>query len=208
MSLNPADRGMETTVDHSDIKRWVEHRGGVPARVAETGEDPGRLRIAFSPDSGPVEAGPSLDDEQIKEISWARFFDTFEEENLALRYRESDEGDAADRDYELVDRADADVNEEEAIDELLGEEVMSAAATRAANVEEGMDVVTSTGETVGVVSQAGGARIYVEPDPGLTDKIKIKLDWGDATENEDVYPVPETRIERVEGDEVRIYQSE
>lgn len=208
MSLNPADRGMETTVDHSEIKRWVEHRGGVPARVAETGEHPGRLRIAFSSDSGPVEAGPSLDDEHIEEISWARFFDTFEEENLALRYRESDEGDAADRDYELVDRADADVNEEEAVDELLGEEVMSAAATRAANVDEGMDVVTSTGETVGVVSQAGGARIYVEPDPDLIDKIKIKLNWGDTTENEDVYPVPETRIERVEGDEVRIYHSE
>lgn len=205
MSPDPADRGRETTVDHGEIKTWVEQNDGVPARTTAAGDRPGGLRIAFPSDAEHAEMGPTLDDEGIEEISWSRFFETFEEENLAFRYRESRGDDATGRSYELVDRAGADVNEEEATDELVGEEVMSATATRAANVEPGMDVTTPAEGTVGVVSQVSGARIYVDPDPGLTDRVKIELGWGDAAEDEETYAVPETRIERIDEDEVQIH---
>ena len=43
----------KSTTDHDDIRRWVEERGGQPARVKETGDDgdPGILRIDY-PGSG------------------------------------------------------------------------------------------------------------------------------------------------------------
>ena len=39
----------KTTTDHDEIRRWVEERGGRPARVTDTGSDgdPGILRIDF-----------------------------------------------------------------------------------------------------------------------------------------------------------------
>lgn len=74
-----------TTVDHAEIQRWVEKRGGVPARVKGTGdsEDAGVLRINFrkgDPD-------PS-DEDRLEEISWNEFFDEFEKSNLAFLYQE------------------------------------------------------------------------------------------------------------------------
>jgi hypothetical protein len=209
MSLNPADHDTTTTVDHSDIKRWVEHHDGVPAQETASESHPVRLQLIFPADTATTEQTPTPETDHTEEISWTRFFERFEDENLALRYRDLDEGEATNLNYEFVDRATADVNEENAVDELLGKEVMSPTATMAANVDEGMNVVSTSGETVGIVSKTGGGQIYVEPDPGLTDKIKIKLNWGDTLEdNEDVYTVPETQIERIEGEEVRIHHPE
>lgn len=209
MSRDPADRDTTTTIDHSGIKRWVEHHDGAPAQDTATESHPGRLQLIFPADTATTEQIPTPETDHIEEISWTRFFEQFENENLALRYHDPEEDDTTSLNYEFADRAIADVNEENAVDELLGDEVMSTTATRAANVEEGMDVVSTTGETVGVVSKTGGAEISVQPDPGLTEKIKIKLNWGDTLEDdEDVYTVPETQIERIEGDEVRIHYPE
>jgi hypothetical protein len=70
-----------TTTDHDEIRRWVEERGGRPARVRATGsdDDPGILRIDY-PGRG--------DDEALEEISWEDFFEAFEENNLAFLYQE------------------------------------------------------------------------------------------------------------------------
>ena len=42
-----------TTIDHDQIRRWVEARDGTPAavRATEAGDDPGILRIRFSDES-------------------------------------------------------------------------------------------------------------------------------------------------------------
>ncbi|MEZ2410682.1 hypothetical protein AB6806_28205 [Bosea sp. RCC_152_1] len=61
--------------DHDEIRRWVEQRGGKPARVEGTeGKDgAGVLRLDFGePDEG------------LEPISWDDFFETFEDRGLAL----------------------------------------------------------------------------------------------------------------------------
>ena len=73
----------KTTTDHDEIRRWVEDRGGRPARVKETGggADPGILRIDFrDPDEG------------LEEISWEEWFEAFDDNRLAFLYQ--DEGDS------------------------------------------------------------------------------------------------------------------
>jgi hypothetical protein len=82
----------KTTIDHDEIRQWVEARGGRPARVTETGGDgdPGVLRIDF--------AEP---DDRLEEISWEDWFRAFDTNELAFLYQ--DEGDS--RFNKLVDRA-------------------------------------------------------------------------------------------------------
>jgi hypothetical protein len=61
-------------IDHDEIMRWVEERGGRPARVRATaGVGGGILRIDFrEPDQG------------LETISWKEFFEIFENKRLAL----------------------------------------------------------------------------------------------------------------------------
>ncbi|HTG33462.1 MAG TPA: hypothetical protein VLB76_11090 [Thermoanaerobaculia bacterium] len=72
-----------TTTDHEEIRRWAEERGGRPAAVvnSQNNEDipAGGLRIDF----------PDYDGgEPLQEITWAEFFDRFEEENLTFIFQE------------------------------------------------------------------------------------------------------------------------
>ncbi|HEY4564708.1 MAG TPA: hypothetical protein VIJ36_17110 [Thermoanaerobaculia bacterium] len=70
-----------TTTDHEEIRRWAEERGGRPAAVVdpEDSKVAGGLRIDFPDyDSG----------EALQEITWAEFFDRFEEENLTFIFQE------------------------------------------------------------------------------------------------------------------------
>lgn len=65
------------TTDHDQIRKWVEARGGRPARVKATGrgKDPGILRIDFPGFSG---------EDTLEEIEWDEFFEWFDRNNLAL----------------------------------------------------------------------------------------------------------------------------
>ena len=67
----------QPTTDHDEIRRWVEERGGHPARVKRTGRknDPGILRIDFPGFSG---------EDTLEEIEWDEFFEWFERNNLAM----------------------------------------------------------------------------------------------------------------------------
>jgi hypothetical protein len=69
------------TVDHQEIKKWVEARGGRPATVKGTEgiKDAGVLRIDF-PDRG--------EDNRMEPISWDEFFKTFDEKSLAFLFQE------------------------------------------------------------------------------------------------------------------------
>jgi hypothetical protein len=72
-----------TTTDHEEIRRWAEERGGKPAAVVSADEAQeaiaGGLRIDF----------PGFDSEEnLREITWAEFFDKFEEQNLVFMYNE------------------------------------------------------------------------------------------------------------------------
>ncbi len=69
------------TIDHDEIRRWVEERGGNPATVKRTGDknEPGILRIDFPGFSG---------EGSLEPISWDAFFEKFEESQLAFVYQE------------------------------------------------------------------------------------------------------------------------
>jgi hypothetical protein len=71
------------TTDHEEIRRWAERHGGHPAHVRDTGgrNDPGVLRIDFPGFSG---------EDRLEPISWEQFFQAFDENGLALLYRDED----------------------------------------------------------------------------------------------------------------------
>jgi len=87
-----------TTTNHDEIRRWVEERGGRPARVKDTGSgdgDPGILRIDYPGGSG---------DDTLEEISWDEFFEAFEENELAFLYQEETKDGSQSRFSKLVSR--------------------------------------------------------------------------------------------------------
>ncbi|WP_323190189.1 PRC-barrel domain containing protein [Halostella sp. PRR32] len=68
--------------------------------------------------------------------------------------------------------------------------------------DEGKNVVNADGEKVGMVTEVRGGTAHVDPDPGVTDKIKSKLGWGDT--NDDTYPLQEANVDAVTDDEIRL----
>lgn len=85
------------TIDHDEIRNWVEERGGKPARVKNTanGDGGGLLRIDYPGFSG----GDSLE-----EITWEEFFEAFEENNLAFLYQDETKDGKESRFSKLIDR--------------------------------------------------------------------------------------------------------
>lgn len=76
------------TTDHEQIRRWVEARNGKPARVHGTGtnDETSLLRIDFP------EEHDEEDDENLEEISWDEFFESFDQKRLAFLYQERTAG--------------------------------------------------------------------------------------------------------------------
>lgn len=70
-----------TTTDPREIRSWVESRGGHPASVAGTSRKGGAglLRIDYPGYRG---------QQRLREISWDKFFDKFEESGLAFVYQD------------------------------------------------------------------------------------------------------------------------
>ena len=96
--MSETERSAQRTTDHDFIQRWVEERGGRPARVKGTGgkDEAGLLRIDFPG----FEGGDSLE-----RIDWDEWFRGFEENQLAFLHRdmEHEDGDL-DRFNKLVSR--------------------------------------------------------------------------------------------------------
>jgi len=88
----------KVTTNHDEIRRWVEDRGGHPARVKDTESknSPGLLRIDYPGFSG----GDSLE-----AISWDEFFMGFDENNLAFLYQEKTKDGKQSRFSKLIDRS-------------------------------------------------------------------------------------------------------
>ena len=74
--------------------------------------------------------------------------------------------------------------------------------TRVIEEDEGKPVVDAAGDPVGMVEEVRGGKAYVDPEPGLVDRIKSKLGWGDADEGD--YTIDEESIERVTDDEIEL----
>ena len=67
--------------------------------------------------------------------------------------------------------------------------------------DQGKDVVMGD-EKVGMIQRVEGGTAFVDPDPGITDKIKSTLDWGDM--DEDTYPLQADKVDTITDDEVRL----
>jgi hypothetical protein len=70
------------THDHSKIQKWAEERGGIPAKIKDTGkaDDEGVLRIHFPKNSN--------NDDRFEEVSWEDFFENFDENELDFLYQD------------------------------------------------------------------------------------------------------------------------
>lgn len=68
--------------------------------------------------------------------------------------------------------------------------------------EEGKKVVNAAGDEVGRVVEVRHGTAYVDPDPGVTDKLLSKLGWADT--DEESYPLQEESIDSITDDEIRI----
>jgi|SRR5215213_134909 len=88
-----------TTTDHDEIKKWVEKRGGHPARVKGTekskSKSSGLLRIDYPGFSG---------EDRLEKITWDEFFEGFEENELAFLYQEKTSEGEISRFSKLIDR--------------------------------------------------------------------------------------------------------
>jgi hypothetical protein len=71
----------KVTTDHDEIRKWVEARKGQPAAVKRTekGNDLGVLRIDFPGYSGA---------ETLEHVEWERWFDEFDQKELAFLYQD------------------------------------------------------------------------------------------------------------------------
>lgn len=68
--------------------------------------------------------------------------------------------------------------------------------------DEGKKVVDADGNKIGMITAFRGGRAYVDPDPDLTDSIRSKLGWTEASEDD--YPISEDRVQHITDDEVRL----
>ncbi|HET6669696.1 MAG TPA: hypothetical protein VFH15_05635 [Pyrinomonadaceae bacterium] len=87
----------KTTIDHEEIRNWVEERGGKPARVKSTGKGAGGglLRIDYPGFTG---------EDSLEEITWDEFFAAFDENNLAFLYQDETKDGKESRFSKLIDR--------------------------------------------------------------------------------------------------------
>jgi hypothetical protein len=87
----------QTTTNHNEIRKWVEERGGHPAKVkgTEKSKSSGVLRIDYPGYSG---------EDRLEEISWEEFFEGFEQNKLAFLYQEKTSDGELSRFSKLVDR--------------------------------------------------------------------------------------------------------
>ena len=74
--------------------------------------------------------------------------------------------------------------------------------TTVSESDEGKKVMNAHGDVIGIVSGVKGGTAYVDPDPGVTDKIMSKLGWS-STDDED-YPLNQSKIDAVTDDEIRL----
>ena len=110
-------------------------------------------------------------------------------------------------DFHEADTLDADVSpvgvtsDETATDEP---ESVRAESERTSFTEddEGKPVVAADGHPVGMVEEVSAGKAYVDPEPGLVDRIKTRLGWGSADDGD--YTLEPESVERITDDEVEL----
>jgi hypothetical protein len=94
-------------VDHDEIRRWAEERGGSPAAVKGTprgGDDVGMIRIDFPGYSG---------EGKLEPIDWEDWFGKFDESSLALIVQDRTAGGEISHFNKLVSRGTIEEQEQQ-----------------------------------------------------------------------------------------------
>ena len=88
----------KVTTEHDEIRHWAQERNGRPVSVKHDPLDPNgsTIQIDFLFDKY---------DDNIQEISWDEFFESFEQEELALVYQTETEGGRLSRFGRIVRRS-------------------------------------------------------------------------------------------------------
>jgi hypothetical protein len=76
------------------------------------------------------------------------------------------------------------------------------ARTNLTESDEGKRVVSHDGDDLGVISGFRGGRAYVDPEPGITDRLMSRLGWENV--DDDDYPLEQSDVETITDDEVRL----
>lgn len=152
------------TTDHEFIRRWVDERGGCPARVKGTGgdDDPGILRIDYPGYSG---------EQSLEEVSWEEFFEKFEESELAFLYQEEKDGNES-RFSKLVRRS----GEEEAPDDSARSASEEEVTSDEESEERRSAKSTSTGEEEAEERSQAGAGGTKVSDVMTKNPVGIAVD--------------------------------
>ncbi|ELY70048.1 hypothetical protein [Natrinema versiforme] len=79
---------------------------------------------------------------------------------------------------------------------------MDASAVELSRDDQGKAVLDESGQQIGMVAEVEDQTAYVDPEPGLTDRLKARLDWG--SHGDDDYPVESSQITEITDDEVVI----
>ncbi|QLK25366.1 hypothetical protein HYG81_14925 [Natrinema zhouii] len=86
------------------------------------------------------------------------------------------------------------------------DEMAESPAMELSQDDQGKDVVDESGQQIGMVAEVEGQTAYVDPEPGLTDRLKARMDWGGH--GDDDYPVESSQILEITDDEVVIRSGE
>jgi hypothetical protein len=68
--------------------------------------------------------------------------------------------------------------------------------------DKGKPVVGPEGNPVGMIEEVSAGKAYVDPEPGLVDRLRARLGWGNADEED--YVLTEENIERITDNEVEL----
>ena len=81
---------------------------------------------------------------------------------------------------------------------------MDEARSMLTDSDQGKAVVDATGHEVGMIVEVdeSAGTAYVDPNPGIAERIMSKMGWGDA-DSED-YPLTENQIEHITDDEIHL----
>lgn len=72
--------------------------------------------------------------------------------------------------------------------------------------DEGKEVVSWDGDdTLGRVVDVEQGTAYVDPEPDVTETLRLKLEWGDA--DGDAYPLSNETIARITDDSIYLRES-
>ena len=73
------------------------------------------------------------------------------------------------------------------------------------DAEEGKTVVTPDGDEIGQITNVRNNVASVKPDPGLTDRIRSRLDWGGSDSDTETYRLQAADVSNVTSDTVVVH---